>query len=120
VREFNRLIDLMNSARAVPVPLIAFIAKEVEKLQLRVAWLHCLRLWQGSLQEIEFAAAIVAREPISESEHRRRVEAAAARFVDLETLVNTLVKERRAWARTTWRRLPGRKSRSSKRSPGSG
>ena len=81
VHEFNRYIGLMNACNIHLSHLITFIEGEAEKLELRLSLWFVLRLWEMNLREIEFAAAIVAREPITESDYRRLAKARASEYL---------------------------------------
>ena len=64
VPEFNRLIGLIGACGVQLAHLVTFLEGEVEKLELRVLLLHLLDSWNLNLAEIDYAAALVAREPI--------------------------------------------------------
>src|SRR5262245_55778270 len=89
--EFNRLIDAMNVANHQFAFLITILEKEAEKLELKVSWHFCLRLWQVNLAEINVAASIVAREAITASEYRTRLADADAEYVSVANLAYDLV-----------------------------
>jgi hypothetical protein len=81
--DFNRYIALINTANVHVAHLVTFVEKEVEKVELLMSWLLTLRLWQASLAEIAFCASVLAREPVTEEEHRRLVEEASAQYLTL-------------------------------------
>jgi hypothetical protein len=96
-REFNRYIDLMNVANRQIGHLVTFLEGETDKLTLRFVHLLTLRNWQLNLAEIDYAAAHLAREPITEVAHQKLVEKAKDEYVPLMKLAETLAGERRAW-----------------------
>ncbi len=96
--EFGRYIDLINAVALKVAATVIVISKEVEKLELNRNLHSVLRLWEFNLAEIDFAASLVSREPISESEHRRLVERTAAGYVRVDLLATVLAEERRAWS----------------------
>src|SRR5215211_4099544 len=97
-REFNRYIDLMNVANGRLAFLITFIEGEVGKLGIFRGWLLALLLWEMNLTQIEFAASVVAREPITRSEYEQLVLKAEGEYLPVEMLAKELVEERRNWA----------------------
>src|SRR4051812_3218553 len=80
---FNRLIHIMNACDIKLAFLITMLEKEVEKLELKEAWWFSLLLWQLNLAEIDYAASIVARESITESEYAGLVGKQAEAFVSV-------------------------------------
>jgi hypothetical protein len=98
VREFNRLIDLMNAANREMAFLIAMIEKEMEKLELRAAWLFSLYLWRLNLADINFTAPLVTREAITRSEHEKLVAEAADDYLLVSQLAVVLAEEKRTWS----------------------
>jgi len=96
-REFNRYIAMMTACNLEIAFLITFVEEEIEKLSLRLGWLFSLRMWQLNLAEIDFAAALVARETITESEYRKKLEASANTFAPVRDLAVLLCEDRRAW-----------------------
>jgi hypothetical protein len=97
VREFNRYIAMMNACNMEFAFLITFVEQDIEKLGLRLGWLLSLRMWELNLAEIDFAAALVARETITESEYRARVEASANTYAPVRDLAVLVCEDRRAW-----------------------
>ncbi|HLG12217.1 MAG TPA: hypothetical protein VI876_10715 [Dehalococcoidia bacterium] len=73
VREFNRLIGLMNVANRELAILIGLQARTADELGVREAWLVSLTLWQEHIDEIREALRVVFRRPASAG--RRRLEA---------------------------------------------
>jgi len=53
VREFNRLIELMNGVNVHLVPFLLVVNLEVEKLRLRLGWLGTLALWNHQALAVE-------------------------------------------------------------------
>ena len=97
-QEFNRYIDLMNACNCQIAFMITVIEKEVEKLELLCGWWFSLLLWGVNQAEIDFAASVVARQSITQSEHRRLAETQAGAFLPVATMAHELAEYRRAWA----------------------
>ncbi len=97
VPQFNRLIELMNRCNLQIAFLITVVEKEVEKLELLTDWWFSLLLWQVNLAEIDLLASIVAREAVTQSEHRQLVEQHAGRYISVQLLASELAEYERAW-----------------------
>ena len=98
VPEFNRYIGLMNGVnRRLGLGLYA-IAKEVEKLSLRLGWLVTLTAWGIRNFELASYIALETKEPITESEYRELVEKERARFVPVGELAELLVERYEEWS----------------------
>jgi len=90
VREFNRLIHLMNVANQKLATYIHLVAKLEDELQLRQAWLVSLILWQEHVDEIRRAVRLTVEEPITESDYAAKVDALRAEWVPVEELAGLL------------------------------
>ncbi len=96
--ELHRLIGLINACGVQLGHLVTFLVGEVEKLELRVVHLITLRDWELNLAEIDYAAAHLVREPMTETAYQDLVKKASLEYVPLAKLAETLALEERAWA----------------------
>ncbi len=81
VEEFNRYIRLMNAANSDLGMLVLLLKEMVERLDVRFAWLLSLRMWQLYTEQIASYIDRCAKEPITESEHQKRLESATTKLV---------------------------------------
>jgi hypothetical protein len=94
---FNRLISKMNGVnRGLGLTLIA-VAMEVEKLSLRLGWLCESALWAMATEQLRAYLACETKEPITEGEHRKRVEQARAEYVPVADLADALAYKHTGW-----------------------
>ncbi len=96
--ELYRLIGLINACGIQLAHLITFLEGEVEKLELKVVHLITLRDWELNLAEIDFAAAHLTREPLTETAYQDLVKKASNEYVPLAKLAETLAGVERAWS----------------------
>ncbi len=96
--ELHRLIGLINACGVQLGHLVTFLEGEVETLELRVVHLIMLRDWELNLAEIDYAAAHLVREPMTETAYQDLVKKASLEYVPLAKLAETLALEERAWA----------------------
>jgi len=96
VREFNRYIDLMNGANGLGAPIVG-LRTLVGQLGLRLGWLSALDLWAIHVAELAAYIACETKEPITESEHRRRLEAARDEMVPVDELAELLGERHEGW-----------------------
>ena len=106
-RELNRYIGLINACNLQVPYMITVIEKDMEKLELMASWWFTLLLWQTNLAEIDYAASVVARESITESEYRRIAAAQANAYVSVATLAYELAEYRRDWTNSDVRPVGG-------------
>ena len=98
VRDFNRLIGLMNGVNQTLGVYLYAISQEVEKLSLRLGWLITLTAWGIRNFELASYIALETKEPITESEYRELVERERARFVPVRELAELLVERHEEWS----------------------
>jgi hypothetical protein len=98
VAEFNRYINLLNACNMQIAFMITVIEKEVEKLQMKWAWLLTLEMWQLNLAEIDYLAAIVARETVTQTSHDALVAQQADDYVTVGNLAREVAGWERAWS----------------------
>ncbi len=96
--ELSRLIGLINACGVQLAHLITFLEGEVEKLELRIVHLITLRSWELNLAEIDYAAALLVREPLTETAYQGLVRKASNEYVPLAKLAETLAEKERAWS----------------------
>jgi len=97
IREFNRSIDLMNGAYAL-TSYIHVIGLHIDQLRLRYGWLLALELWAINALSLGEFICFETKEPITESEYRRRVEAARAEMVPASEFAELLTEDHEGWA----------------------
>ncbi len=97
-REFNRYIDLMNGVNHELGLYLYGVHQEAEKLSLRLGWLGTLALW--GMLNVQLGSYLVGetKEPITESEHRARVEEERAKLVPVKELGDLLTGRHEDWA----------------------
>lgn len=74
--EFNRLIDLMNGANIELGSYLALIHEQLDKVELRQAWLVALVLWEEQVQEIEGAVKAALKGVSLNTAARKRLNGA--------------------------------------------
>ena len=94
---FNHYIDLMNAANRFLGAYVGHLYHAAEKVELRRAWLVSFVLWQEHIDEIGRAVHLAVKEPVTESEHRAKVEAARNEWVPVEELAGFLAGQRNDW-----------------------
>jgi hypothetical protein len=97
VREFNRLIGLMNVVNRELALVIGRLAQKTAELQVRESWLVSLILWQEHIAEIRRALRLSLSEPITESEHRRLTENLRAEWTPVDELAAMLAGQHEGW-----------------------
>lgn len=75
VAEFNRLVGLINATNLYLAASIAVLQQLAQKLATQAALLLGLRLWQLHVHYVGLLAQRLLKEPITESEYRRLLEA---------------------------------------------
>ena len=98
VREFNRLIDLMNAANSHLGFYIGFLVQMAETLALREAWLVSLTLWQEHIDEIRRAIRLTVQEPVTESQYGAMVTEARKEWLPVEELAALSAGSHEGWA----------------------
>lgn len=96
--QFNRYIGLIRTCNGKLAFFITALEKEVEKLVLRFSWWFCLKSWQLNLVEIDYAASIVARHAITESEYRSLADELSLAYVPVAQAAEEVVAYERAWS----------------------
>ena len=97
VLAFNRYIHLTNGVNRGLGLLLLAIVLETDKLSLRLGWLAESALWAITTTELRDYVALEAKEPITESEHRERVERARAEYEPVADLAGALVYRYVEW-----------------------
>ncbi|MPZ49024.1 MAG: hypothetical protein GEU75_06915 [Dehalococcoidia bacterium] len=103
--EFNRYIELMNGCNHRLAFLILHVCKEVEKLELRIAWLSTLRLWELNLAELDLYASVLTREAVTAGEHERLQKKAEQEYIGISEAAKALAEAGRAWTEDDLERL---------------
>jgi hypothetical protein len=109
--DFNHYIALMNTANISVAHVVTFVEEEAEKAELVLCWLMSLRLWEVNLAAIEFEASLLAREPVTESEHKRLLKKAADEYLSVSEAGERLAETARAWSDDDLEDLPGLQER---------
>ena len=86
VPEFNRLIELMNGTMLRLSTYILILDAEVEKLELRQAWLVTLVLWEEQLERARLAVS----QPVGETGHKPRKRASSRERTPATPLTDAL------------------------------
>jgi hypothetical protein len=94
--EFNRYIGLMNGVNRL-VSYALGLGMLVDQLGLRFALLRTLDLWAIQAWTMADYIWFHTREPVIESEHRQRLEAARAELVPVKDLAEVLVRRHEGW-----------------------
>jgi hypothetical protein len=94
--EFNRYISLMNGVNNLH-PYVLALRALVDQLGLRFAWLRTLDLWAMHAWTMAEYIWFHTKEPVTDSEHRRRVEAARAEMAPAKELAEILVERHEGW-----------------------
>ena len=94
----NRLIGLMNAANGDLAHVIVIIRERVRQEDLRFAWLEWARMCALEMWAIGARFHMSAREPIIESEYRKREAEARTELVPVEECATILTEEQQEWA----------------------
>ena len=98
VPAFNRLIHVMNGVnRNLGLYLLA-VKLETDKLDLRMGWLATLAFWGMQNFQVAEYLGFETKEPVTESEHRQKVEQARAELAPVAELAEALVYRHEGWA----------------------
>ena len=95
--EFNRYINLMNGVDKL-APYVLALGALVDQLGLRFAWLWTLDLWAMHAWEMAEYIWFHTKEPTTESEYQRRMEAARAEMAPAKELAEILVERHEGWS----------------------
>jgi hypothetical protein len=95
--EFNRYIDLMNGVNELR-PYVLALGTLADQLGLRFALLRALDLWAMHAWEMAAYLWLDTREPVTQSEYERRVEAARAEMAPVGDLAEILVERHDEWS----------------------
>jgi hypothetical protein len=96
-REFNRLIDLMNSINVRLGAYVAVLHRDVASLQLRESWLASMVLWQEHVDEISRHVRLTVKEPITESDYEARVQEVRSEWLPVDELADLAADDYDAW-----------------------
>ena len=97
INEFNLYIDLLNGACEL-TPYIHAIGIMIDEMDLRYGWLITLDLWAIHAFKLADYIWSETKEPITESDYRRRREAARAEMVPATEFAELLAEEHEGWA----------------------
>lgn len=97
INEFNLYIDLLNGACEL-TPYVHAIGITIDQMGLRYGWLLTLDLWAIHAFKLADYIWSETKEPITESEYRRRQEAARAEMVPATEFAELLAEEHEGWA----------------------
>ena len=95
--ELNRLIGLMNAANGDLAHLIAIVRERVRQEDLRFGWLAWARICALEMWAVRARFYVCAREPVTESEYRKREEEARSEMLPVDECAATLTEERQDW-----------------------
>jgi hypothetical protein len=94
--EFNRYIDLMNGVNELR-PYVLALGLLVDQLGLRFTLLRTLDLWAMHAWEMATYLLFDTKEPITQSEYERRVQAARAEMAPVGEMAEILVERHEGW-----------------------
>jgi hypothetical protein len=95
-REFDSYIDLMNGTHSLS-PAVVGLGSTVEQLALRFGWLRAMDLWALHVSMLASYIALDTKEPITESEHQRKVEAVREEMAPVKDLAEYLADQHEDW-----------------------
>jgi hypothetical protein len=95
--EFNRYIDLMTGVNELR-PYVLALGTLADQLGLRFTLLRTLDLWAMHAWEMAAYLWFDTKEPITQSEYERRVEAARAEMAPVGDLAEILVERHEGWS----------------------
>ena len=93
----NRLIGLMNAANGDLAHVIVIIRERVRQENMRYGWLEWARMCAMEMWAVRERFNVCAREPITESEYRRREAEARGELIPVEEFATVLTEEREDW-----------------------
>ncbi len=96
ISEFNRLLDLMNGCYLF-TPYIGALGLVIGQLSLRYGWLLMLDLWAIHAFTLADYIWSETKEPITENDYQRRVEAARAEMAPGVELAELLAEMHEGW-----------------------
>jgi hypothetical protein len=94
--QFNYYIDLMNGVHDL-TPYVIVVNQGVAQLGLKFAWLSTFDLWGLNASILGDYICFDTKEPITESDHKRRVEEARSRAAPVAELAEVLVERYDGW-----------------------
>lgn len=94
--EFNYYIDLMNGVHDL-TPYVIVLHQQVAQLGLKFAWLSTFHLWGLHTSTLAEYICFDTKEPITESDHKRRVEEARSKAAPIAELAEVLVERYDGW-----------------------
>jgi hypothetical protein len=95
--EFNQYINLMNGVNELR-PYVLALGLLVDQLGLRFTLLRTLDLWAMHAWEMATYLLFDTKEPVTQSEYERRVEAARAEMAPVGEMAEILVERHEGWS----------------------
>lgn len=96
VTELNAYIDLMHGISDL-APFILLLQQHAAQLGLRSAWLSTLDFWAITAFSLASYIWFDTKEPITESDHKRRVEEARSKTAAVVELAEVLTERHDGW-----------------------
>ncbi len=95
--EFNHYIRLMSGAYEVVSLYVIILGQALELLNARYGWLLSLHLWALKAMDLGSYIAFHTKEPITRSEHQKRLAAAREEMVPASEFAEVLAERHEGW-----------------------
>ena len=96
VTVFNAYIDLMHGISDLS-PYVLLLQQQVAHLGLKYAWLSTLDFWAITAFSLASYIWFDTKEPITESDHKQRVEDARSKMAPVAELAEALAERYDGW-----------------------
>jgi hypothetical protein len=97
-REFNHYIGLMNGVNIFLTFYTGVLDQALALLDARYGWLLTLHMWAMGVADLAGYISLYTREPITRSDHERRLKAAREEMVPVSELAELLAEDHDRWA----------------------
>jgi hypothetical protein len=97
VREYNRLIRLMNTCNMEVLTVVLLLCQRAQKAGLKLGWLATLHMWSEHAGQVERYLKRYVREPITEQAYRDLVSAEPERWAPAAELAEVLTSRKDDW-----------------------
>jgi hypothetical protein len=97
VREYNRLIRLMNACNLEVLTMVIMLRERVAKIGLKLGWLATLEMWREHADKMEVYLRGFTKEPITESAYKALLAAEPDRWAPAGELADVLTSRKADW-----------------------
>jgi len=98
VREYNRLIKLMNACNMEVLIIVILLRERAAKIDLKLGWLATLEMWCEHAEMVELYLRGLTKEPITVTAYQEMLDAEPGRWAPVSELADVLTSRKRDWA----------------------